>query len=225
MTKRKPSAEGKGKATAAPRVPASVATPRAAARTSAAKAAIPEASGLPERFTFKQRGASIEVVDNETGRRTPFPKDGTGIVVKVLSGLFSEVAEEKPEPGAARAKPAGLPPAHANAEMGLVMRRCTVAVDPSHPNEVLGSPRKHPKGYVVNAYEIEVDGEVAGHLIAHPNGRFTLAKGDGRLVEKHSHHTSFDNGVLRVEYVVPAYRARKAAKAAAGEQPLVALSA
>lgn len=222
MTKRQPPAKEKAKPTAAPRVPKAVAEPRAAARSASAPASMPEANGLPQRFSFKARGASIEVLDHETGRRVPFPKSETGVVAKILHGLFSEKAEAKPAPRQAKADT--LPASHVNEEMGLVMRRTTVAVDPSHPNKVLGTPGKHPKGYVVNAYAIIVDKKPVGHLIAHPNGRFTLAKGDGLLVEAHSHHTSFENGVLRVETVVTAYRARKAAREASGGQPVALIA-
>ena len=169
---------------------------RAAARTDGAL-------DLPSRFSFKARGASIEVVDRETKRRASFPKAATGIVAKVLGGLFSE--------STARDKPAfwidACPEEHVNEALGVRLTRQMVAVDPSHPNRILGDPKSHRNGLVVAAYAISVDGEDHGYLVAHAAHRFVIVA--PTLQERMTQHKGFDAAALRIEILSEGLRSRR----------------
>ena len=168
----------------------------------------PRATELPSRFSFRKKGASVEVLDGESGRLVRVPKSATPVVALILNGLFSDVAAPATD---ANAWLDALPARHAAPGIRLVMERMTVAVDPAHPNKVLGPASRHPEGYAVHAYVIKVANKPVGHLIMHAERRMVLVA--PALQEVHSPHNSFGNAVLRIEITAKGLRDRKAAGA------------
>jgi len=163
-----------------------------------------EARLIADRFQLVARGAGMEAVDLQGGRRVAFPKMATGIVQAVLAGLFGDpAAEASPE-----ALPAGLEPRLEDAALGLVLEHRTVKVDPLHPTRILSAEAENEaeNGVVMQAYAVSLGDEAHGYVLCSGPERFQVAVPE--LQQRITAHTSLGAAFERVQVLAENYLRR-----------------
>lgn len=192
-------------------IPESLKEPKPArrGRTSAFAASDPsireklpvEAHLIGGRFRLVRKGAGMEVLDLQTERSVPFPKESTGIVQSVLVGLFEEAAPS------AQAGGAKLREVLRDRKLGLVLSRRAVRVDPRHPTQIL-EEGDDGHGLDLQAYAVSLGGVEMGHVLVAGPARFQLSVPS--LQMKITSHTSLDAAYERVRVVAENYLRRQA---------------